>query len=356
MENNHTTTTTTATDTEYQAPDSLIEYIYVDDTYVELNLDNLLKFLGWLHITKTVVDPSAFDILSPMQSELLGPPNLKLAATTTGEVAEVLECPICMENKSNLIALKHAVGTIGDVSSHRMCEDCLVHYTKNECPFCKGNVQTNPMPAFIHDFIHMLQNIDYNDANLMAAAFEEWQVYELTISESPAMTRQAAHMMITDEYFQQQLRDGVTNRSGWLRDAAGIFFRLYGMFVDGELSISEELGEVLTASIAVVLTPFEDEHRPVQLHGHYYGALYQQILTAWSCALSSGTSTVTLAQLIKRVGKAVAHCYRIHGKTRHSQRELQSAMRERLQRDVVEMAKQRVWQREADVIWTLLYK
>jgi hypothetical protein len=48
-------------------------------------------------------------------------------------------CPICFENKNNLILLKHAFPS-GDVSSHRMCINCRNKLTNNICPFCKESI------------------------------------------------------------------------------------------------------------------------------------------------------------------------------------------------------------------------
>lgn len=48
-------------------------------------------------------------------------------------------CPICFESKYNLVLLKHAFPS-GDVSSHKMCVNCMNKLTKNICPFCKENI------------------------------------------------------------------------------------------------------------------------------------------------------------------------------------------------------------------------
>lgn len=46
-------------------------------------------------------------------------------------------CLICLENKNNIIQLLH-IKPIGHIESHKMCNDCLIFFNKNICPFCRG--------------------------------------------------------------------------------------------------------------------------------------------------------------------------------------------------------------------------
>jgi len=48
-------------------------------------------------------------------------------------------CQICMEEKLNIKPLKH-INAIGDISSHKMCDDCCNCLKNDICPFCNGKI------------------------------------------------------------------------------------------------------------------------------------------------------------------------------------------------------------------------
>lgn len=48
-------------------------------------------------------------------------------------------CNICMEDKDNIIQLIHLI-SIGDVTSHKMCQDCYKRLKTKICPFCNGKI------------------------------------------------------------------------------------------------------------------------------------------------------------------------------------------------------------------------
>jgi uncharacterized membrane protein len=49
-------------------------------------------------------------------------------------------CNICFENK-NTIILPH-INSIGDISGHKMCENCYKNMTTNTCPFCRCDIKS----------------------------------------------------------------------------------------------------------------------------------------------------------------------------------------------------------------------
>ena len=48
------------------------------------------------------------------------------------------------------------------------------------------------------------------------------------------------------------------------------------MVQGGEIVLTPEANRTIGAAVEVILEPFE-RTSPVDLHGHYYGALYQQV-------------------------------------------------------------------------------
>ena len=62
-------------------------------------------------------------------------------------------CLICLENKCNINILEH-INQIGDISLHKMCNECCKKYTKDACPFCNCKI--------INKNICMNQNKEHN--------------------------------------------------------------------------------------------------------------------------------------------------------------------------------------------------
>ena len=167
------------------------------------------------------------------------------------------------------------------------------------------------------DFLRgFMQNVSArrqtNDANQMAAILEMWQFFEMENEGSPKTVQRVAKLMMKEPEFSESLAKGVQQQKDWIRDTAGIIFRLYGMYADGELMISARLGKILKDAVELILAPLERSNPPA-LHGHYFGALYTQALVPWLCAQRAGTSIESLSEIVRRVGHAIVHCYKVHG-------------------------------------------
>jgi len=115
------------------------------------------------------------------------------------------------------------------------------------------------------------------------------------------------------------------------------------MVSDDEINVSHELKAQLDASIEIIFNPLEHPSLPVQLHGHHYGALFQQALSAWLCAFRKERSTRTLVGTIKRTIRAIVHCADIlHGHKRLDKSSLYRDMSERIYQEIAFLASENI--------------
>merc|ERR1711972_163190 len=167
----------------------------------------------------------------------------------------------------------------------------------------------------------------------------------------PVVVRRVAKLIVQDQEFASRLQQGVHHKSSWLRDAAAIIFRFHSMCQDGELQLAPVQQQTLETAVEAILSPFERKS-PVVLDPHYYGALYTQALVPWLCAWRSGTSTATLAALVRRTGVAIVHCYEALGKKADFRRRAP----ERMHLEYVHIAQEAVWRSARhDVVWNSFY-
>jgi len=180
-----------------------------------------------------------------------------------------------------------------------------------------------------------------------ASAFEPWAICELTYGVG---VKQLAKALVESEHFAWLLDEALRSRSEWVRDAAAIFFRLSGMYREGELAVNEAQGKSLAEAVELILEPSE-RNEPVKLPGQFYGALYTQALTAlFSARMSEEALTNELQALVRRTGAAVVHSY-----DKHQHPGLKEQIKERLPLDYADISAA-VWgSREADVVWQRLY-
>ena len=260
-------------------------------------------------------------------------------------------CPICFEVREGIEVLEHWEAR-GDVSGHKMCADCRKAYAKNSCPFCNEIVMKNELLTFISDMVTTtLQRLKTRDANQLAAVLERWQLFEMEHETQPNIVRRVAKLIIDDGQFYSCLAEGVQNKHDWLRDMAGILVRFHALAEDGELAISDQAKALLRDAMQTAIEPLE-RPRPPDLHGHYLGAFYMQILVPCLCAFRANTSHATLIAMAQRVGKAVVHCWRVKGSLAQKRREIT----ERIHTEYLEMSHVNIWgSKEADVVWQAFF-
>ena len=314
--------------------DSLVEHCYTDDMFTTLDIDKTERFYAWLHVTKAAVVPTISDS--------------KLSNS---------ECLICFEQKPDIEAIVHSGFTTGDVSGHVMCGDCRAKYGKNHCPVCQEPIEAvdgQVVEQFAETMVKYFTS-GKTDANYMASAIEEWQMFETMSELSPQAIERAADLLLRSPKFESYFCHAVESRSEWLRDAAGICFRLYSLYTHSDLlaTLPIRISACLAESLEPIFAGIEQD-KPKELHGHVMGALYQQVLSAWLCAYSSGKlveANGALKMLVRRVGHAITTYFRRKG-SQLAKVKLRSEFKERVYLDVMQLAQEPVWGCAAgDIVW-----
>jgi hypothetical protein len=200
----------------------------------------------------------------------------------------------------------------------------------------------------------------------------------------------------------QTLDGALASGAEWLRDMAGVLFRLHALCVEGApaaprlhlaltchlalLALSSrpplpfifasptmdrlELpraspdlpkGELrglapahaqrLAAAVEAVFSPFERPGKPPPpLDPHYYGALYMQAAVPWLCAWRGGAQTETLAALVRRAGHAL--CRWLAAAPRGQAAGFRRRACERLHAEYAQLCSLPVWGgQEQDIVW-----
>mmetsp|Transcript_9070 Transcript_9070/g.15545 ORF Transcript_9070/g.15545 Transcript_9070/m.15545 type:complete len:865 (+) Transcript_9070:125-2719(+) len=325
---------------------TFLEYCYVDEYFMELDIARVADFFAWLGVVKPMAGAGTG------HKRCQGQP--KATFISDSKVSKVT-CPICFEEKDDVEVLEHWQPQ-GDVSGHKMCGDCRRSYDKNQCPFCKDVLLKDELLALIKNLVDTVsKQTRGSDASARAAIYERWQLFEMEFEAQPAVVRRVAKFIVEHPHFAASLDRGVQRKQEWLRDAAGIVFRFYGMCEDGEIVLPDIHSRRLKAAIEVILEPFE-RPSPVVLDAHFYGALYTQSLVPWPCAWRSGASSRTLLALVQRTGRAVVHCLDRVPKNERERRDFRRRVPERMQFEYIQLARVPVWgSQKADPIWNAFY-
>ena len=314
--------------------DSLVEHCYTDDMFTTLNIEKTERFYAWLRVIKAVVEPTVSES--------------KLSNT---------ECLVCFEQKPDIEVIVHCGSPQGDVSGHVMCGECRAKYDKDYCPVCQGPI-ASPEDQMVEQFAETMANYftsGKTDANYLASAIEEWQMFETMTELSPHAIECAADLLLRNPKFESFFCRAVDGRCEWLRDAAGIWFRLYSLYTHSDLLANLPIR--VSACIAESLEPIFAglEHgKLAELHGHVLGALYQQVLSAWLCAYSVGKlveANGALKMLVRRVGHAITAYLR--GKSSQAAKgKLKGEFKERVYSEVMQLAQEPIWGSAAeDIVW-----
>eukprot|EP00931_Biecheleriopsis_adriatica_P034213 TRINITY_DN19789_c0_g1_i3.p1 TRINITY_DN19789_c0_g1~~TRINITY_DN19789_c0_g1_i3.p1 ORF type:complete len:295 (-),score=52.08 TRINITY_DN19789_c0_g1_i3:247-1131(-) len=250
------------------------------------------------------------------------PPSIR--ASSPGN-AMMEECPICYMSAADVELLPHKSMAAGDVSGHRACRKCreqLVH-RNSPCPWCRTEMVWQTVFGFLDGLKNGTTGYQDGQHNELASLMEKWQEYEM--SRSPSDIKLFAREMASDAAIVARLEGALVSNSGWLRDSAGLWIRFYALYADGELELDAVDGERLQRAVDSSISIFEKKHGSFN-HPHFVGAMYQQAAVALLCARTSGLSTATLQELVKRVGEATLRTFKAH----HSGARDKSLVRERL--------------------------
>ena len=97
--------------------------------------------------------------------------------------------------------------------------------------------------------------------------------------------------------------------SGWLRDVAGIFFRLRSLSAAGSLNISEgkkNLQDVAYETTIAKIMP------NMGVSYHHDGELYSQAAVPCINAMRSGVGKAEMNEIVKSVGNLIIQLYEKH--------------------------------------------
>jgi len=315
------------------------EYCYKDDYFTQLDLDKTQRLFAWIGLVKAP------------------------------KVAEM--CPICCEDKMDVELLDHWEAS-GDISSHKMCGSCRSAYGKNECPFCKEVLLKDEFLSFITEFtnnVHRNSEAQQQVRSLMemvavstrsAQLMEHWQLFEMEHDGNARLVRRVAKLVIND--FTSELQNA-TAESGnllhWLRDIAGVVFRLHALIKEKEVDVSIEQAQVFEDAVERILLPFE-QSTPTDLQcgpwdGHFYGHLYNQVLVAWLCAFRSNVAEAVLRESVRRVGLGITRC--VSWYEEHGQKEgMRGFVAEVMHKDYLKLSHAPCWgSKDADAVWQTFY-
>ena len=140
-----------------------------------------------------------------------------------------------------------------------------------------------------------------------------------------------------------------TGDDNWMRNGAGVVFRLYGLLAVGSLAVAPRLGDLLTRAYEGILSPLDRADCP-DVNGVWHGCLYCQALSAWLSAHRCGSEDSMLRETVRRLGTAIA---KICQAQPHKRMEVKSHVVE----PYVVASHEPVWGgREHDLFWQAVFK
>ena len=205
---------------------------------------------------------------------------------------------------------------------------------------------------FIGDFVKVFGTAPKEGPDFRAAVFERWQMFEIEYDDNISALVYTAGKIVSDARFTKALDKEVATQVDCLRDTSGILFRFHGLIQDGDLVVQARHSQRLKDAIEAVLAPFE-RRNPVEVDGHFVGALYMQVVTAFLAASRNATSNVTLRALTQRVGKAIVHWYSRRG----CKRKDKDNVCNRLHETYMMLSHNEVWGSQTDdLVWATFIK
>jgi len=183
---------------------------------------------------------------------------------------------------------------------------------------------------------------------------EEWQEFELENGILGAT--QAAIHVIQDPRFAPLVESGVKSlrrakggeAAAFLRNGAGLFFRLHAFYMNDSLTLSSAFcAPILLAYHAI----FESLERPdANLAGAFLGAFYTQSLAAWATVqMGDSDARGAVAQTVRRAGLVVV-------KLLGADEQRRDEARRAIEVSYLQCSHEAVWGgRDKDVVWCELF-
>jgi len=190
-----------------------------------------------------------------------------------------------------------------------------------------------------------------------AGVFETWQVFEMT-SSPPAVLAGAWRVLSNSAFERNVLGAG---ESDFVRDAAGILFRLHALLITDSLFGRAQQREIrlldrLHRTIDILLGQLEGE-RPRDIDGHHLGALYMQVAASWLCHLQHqdklpqsvpADASARAVALVRRAAHAITNCFQRNGARAEHRRHCAGL----LDRATMNVVHETAWDTpEADIMW-----
>jgi len=351
--------------------DSLVEHCYRDEYFVDLDVDRVHRFFAWLGVTRHPdMQPSVREF--PFQAEAA-------EAGTGSEQARDLEGGGNQEDRdiasavaASLAAAEQARGAAEDADLEAAIAASLADHQQAGGALASSSSTSNVQIVDVENRDTGLATVSQEpwvleasaqilsavagaaksqDPDRRASVFESWAVVEMIHGDRPAGIRLLAKLVAEDAAFAALLRQAVASKSDWLRDTAGLVFRLHGMHADGELGDDCAGVLCLAEAVEVILEPFERK-TPVMIFGHFYGALYTQVVVAWLSASQTKTmATAALLKLAKRVGCAIVNCY----ERLPSKPAMKQVVKERMHPEYPALSSAIWGSRDADAVWRTFF-
>jgi len=188
--------------------------------------------------------------------------------------------------------------------------------------------------------------------DLRAELWNQWQAFEVTFEANPRVVRNVAKLLIEDGCFAEALAKAASERQDWIRDAAGLIFRLHGLIGDGLLpGIGAKHADRFQRVVATIIEPFESPPFGLGLNGTFYGSLYMQAVLPMACAERTELSSApTLRAIVRRIGSAAVARFEALGRDA----KFSAKFAENVHLEYARLANVAWGSKEADIVWTTL--
>jgi len=316
--------------------DSLLEFLY-DYDMMYLDINKATFFFWWCGVCK--------------QSSIEDFPQFVKSASAQAQKKKMQTCPICFEEKEDVHQIPHWKSQ-GDISEHKMCNACAAQYQKNICPFCQEVSLKEEILSCIQDFVQQVKaRSSGGDPNELAALLERWQFFEMEYGDNPKVIYRVAILVLRDQEFMNMLKSGVQYQMSWMRDAAGVIFRLYSLSIEGNLTVTSAEQSLLNDAYSTIFNLAKTEE--IKSQGHYHGALYTQAMVPYICALQSQQSTHQLGLIVKDVGNFISSHFETN---KHLYPYLKNTIPERIIDQYMPVVSANVWGgKENDPVWKTFF-
>lgn len=346
--------------------ESIVEHVYKDDSYSDLDIDRTEKFFVWTGVLKPsstcVIKPGNSDAsekqivvdkeMPPAGKEDDASDNLQTAlnpqlAKINSKIQQAMKerdtaaVRGLMEERAQLLQQRKQADqqelaeeqehvTLLRIASNRSKQE-MEQIQKQVSGQILNEVDEQPsieqrektfgslamVSASIHEFIDQYISVFAESMDrppdFRAAIFERWQWFEMEHNSQPDVILRVAQLVAGNDRYQSTITKALCSKTDCLRDTAGMTLRFYGMWKDGELKLSPTHGAQLEAAFEAIVEPLERQGKPENIPPEHAGALYMQSIMPWICASNNATSTLALARVVQRIARGIDRWWKEYG-------------------------------------------